>query len=89
MAQYVLLKFKINNDFSEWEKTFYAAQPYARKSGINSICHSHKVNDNKSIMVLMTVNDKKNWEIFYKDNKDLISSSGHILESTETEYYEN
>ena len=89
MAKYVLLKFKINNNFSDWEKTFYAAQPFARKAGINSISHSYNVSDNKSIMVLMTVDNQQSWENFYNENKELISSSGHILESTQTEYYEN
>ena len=89
MAKYVLLKFKINNTFSEWEKIFYAAQPNARKMGINSITHSFNVNDKKSVMVLMTIDDEKTWENFFNENKDLISSSGHILETTVTEYYEN
>ena len=29
MATYALLKFKINNSFSEWEQAFYASQPMA------------------------------------------------------------
>ena len=65
MAQYVLLKFKINNDFSEQEETFYNAHPYTRKLGINSIFHSHNVNDKKTLMVLMTVNDKKKLGKFF------------------------
>jgi len=31
MASYALIKFKINNDFFEWEQAFYGAQPMARK----------------------------------------------------------
>ena len=33
MASYALIKFKINNDFSEWEQAFYGAQPMARYIG--------------------------------------------------------
>ena len=32
MASYALIKFKINNDFSEWEQAFYGAQPMAKKA---------------------------------------------------------
>ena len=39
MASYALIKFKINNDFYEWEQAFYDAQPMARKAGI--IEHFH------------------------------------------------
>ena len=39
MASYALIKFKINNDFSEWEQAFYAAQPMARQAGIIELFH--------------------------------------------------
>jgi len=40
MASYALIKFKINNDFSEWEQAFYGAQPMARKAGIIEVIMS-------------------------------------------------
>ena len=39
MATYALLKFKINNSFSEWEQAFYASQPMARKAGLIELFH--------------------------------------------------
>ena len=30
MAKYALIKFKINNDFDDWEQAFYSHQPMAR-----------------------------------------------------------
>jgi hypothetical protein len=39
MASYALIKFKINNDFFEWEQAFYGAQPMARKAGIIELFH--------------------------------------------------
>lgn len=39
MAQYALVKFKINNSFYDWEQAFYASQPMARKAGVLEIFH--------------------------------------------------
>ena len=45
MASYALIKFKINNDFSEWEQAFYSAQPMARKAGIIELFHGMTEDD--------------------------------------------
>ena len=89
MAHLALLQFKISNDFDEWEKTFYAAQNPARKHGINSISHGHEADDPKSLFVLMMLDEKDTWSKFYENSKDMVESSGHILDSTKVTYYEN
>ena len=48
MAKYAFVKFKINNEFSDWEKGFYAAQPIARKAGIVEIFHGQVSNDSST-----------------------------------------
>ena len=42
MATYALLKFKINNSFSEWEQAFYASQPN-EISACSFLLKSHKI----------------------------------------------
>ena len=39
MASYALIRFRINNDFFEWEQAFYTAQPMARNAGIIELFH--------------------------------------------------
>ena len=39
MASYALMKFRISNDFFDWEQAFYSAQPMARNAGIIEIFH--------------------------------------------------
>ena len=39
MASYALIKFKISNNFSEWEQAYYSAQPMARQAGIVELFH--------------------------------------------------
>ena len=89
MAKFALLQFKINNTFEEWETTFYNAQNPARKMGINSISHGHQPDDPKKVFVLMMMEKSDTWSKFYSENRGLIESSGHILESTIVTYYEN
>ena len=48
MAKYALIKFKINNDFYDWEVAFYSSQARARKFGIVEIFHGRESNDSSS-----------------------------------------
>ena len=45
MAKYALLKFKINNDFFDWEKAFYSSQPMARQADLLELFHAKEVED--------------------------------------------
>lgn len=40
MAKFVFAKFKINNDFYDWEQSFYSNQPMARDAGILRLFHA-------------------------------------------------
>ena len=51
MATYALLKFKINNSFSEWEQAFYASQPMARKAGLIELFHGKSEEDPQTVYV--------------------------------------
>jgi len=62
MASYALIKFKINNDFYEWEQAFYDAQPMARKAGI--IEHFHGMTEDdppKPVLYWLVCLQKKPW----------------------------
>ena len=45
MAKYAFIKFKINNDFEDWEQAFYSHQPMARKAGILELFHAKQADD--------------------------------------------
>ena len=83
MASYALIKFKINNDFSEWEQAFYGAQPMARKAGIIELFHGMTENDPQTCFVLARVPSKEAMDKFFENAGEEVAKSGHILESTE------
>ena len=62
MATYALLKFKINNSFSEWEQAFYASQPMARKAGLIELFHGMSEEDPQTVHVLVHVHSKESMD---------------------------
>ena len=89
MAKYAFIKFKINNDFDDWEQAFYSHQPKARKEGILELFHAKQADDPSSVAVLMTANSFEVFDEFMKNAAEDIAASGHILESTGVTLYEN
>ena len=89
MAKYAFIKFKINNDFNDWEQAFYAHQPIAREAGILELFHAKQADDPSWVPVLMTVNSFEAFDKFMKNAAEDIAASEHILESTEVTMYEN
>ena len=83
MASYALIKFKINNDFSEWEQTFYGSQPMAREAGIIELFHGMTEDDPQTCFVLAHVPSKEAMDKFFENAEEELVKSGHILESTE------
>ena len=83
MASYALIKFKISNDFSEWEQAFYGAQPMARKAGIIELFHGMTEEDPQTCFVLANVPSKEAMDKFFENAEEELVKSGHILESTE------
>ena len=83
MASYALIKFKINNDFSEWEQAFYGAQSMARKAGIIELFHGMTEEDPQTCFVLAHVPSKETMGKFFENAGEEVAKSGHILESTE------
>ena len=83
MASYALIKFKINNNFAEWEQAFYGAQPKARKAGIIEFFHGMTEDDPQTCFVLAHVPSKEATENFFENAGEEVAKSGHILESTE------
>ena len=80
MASYSLIKFKINNDFYEWEQAFYDAQPMARKAGI--IEHFHGMTEDdppQTCFVLARVPSKEAMDKFFENAGEEVANSGHIL----------
>ena len=86
MAKYAFIKFKINNDFNDWEQAFYAHQPIAREAGILELFHAKQADDPSWVAVLMTANSFEVFDEFMKNAAEDIAASGHILESTVTMY---
>lgn len=89
MAKFVFAKFKINNDFYDWEQSFYSNQPMARDAGILELFHAKQADDPSSVAVLMTASSFEVVDEFMKNAAEDITASGHILESTEVTKYEN
>jgi len=83
MASYALIKFKINNDFFEWEQAFYGAQPMSRKAGIIELFHGMTEDDPQTCFVLAHVPSKEAMDKFFENAGEEVAKSGHILESTE------
>ena len=86
MATYALLKFKINNSFSEWEQAFYASQPMARKAGLIELFHGMSEEDPQTVHVLVHVHSKESMDKFMQEAGEDIAKSGHVLESTEVTF---
>jgi len=89
MAYYALIKFKISNDFSEWEQAFYAAQPMARSAGIIELFHGMAEDDPQTCFVLCHVPSKEAMDSFFAEAGAEVAKSGHILESTEVTMLSN
>jgi hypothetical protein len=89
VAKYAFIKFKIDNDFHDWEQAFYSHQPLARQAGILELFHAKQADDPSSVAVLMTASSFDVFDEFMKNAAEEIASSGHILESTEVTMYEN
>ena len=83
MASYALIKFRINNDFNEWEQSFYAAQPMARQAGIIELFHGMADDDPQTCFFLCHVPSKSAMDKFFEEAGEEVAKSGHILESTE------
>jgi len=83
MASYALIKFKINNDFFEWEQAFYGAQHMARKAGFIELFHGMTEDDPQTCFVLAHVPSKETMDKFFENAGEEVAKSGHILESTE------
>ena len=67
MASYALIKFKINNDFSEWEQSFYGAQPMARQAGIIELFHGMTEDAPQTCFVLAHVPSKEAIDKFFEN----------------------
>ena len=83
MASYALIKFKINNDFFEWEQAFYSPQYMARTAGIMELFHGMTEDDPQTCFVLAHVPSKEAMDKFFENAGEDVANSGQILESTE------
>ena len=59
MAKLTFIKFKINNNFHDQEKTFCASQPAARNSGMLELSHGMNSNDPSSRTVLLVAESQE------------------------------
>ena len=84
-----VLKFEINNTFSDWEKSFYNHQPMARAAGIFHLYHGHSPENEKKVCVVLNCLSESHMQNFMASSGEDIAASGHILESTVTEIYTN
>ena len=89
MASYALIKFKISNDFSDWDQAFYDAQPMARQAGIIELFHDRCDDDPQTCFVLCHVSSKEAMDQFFAKAGEQVAKSGHILESTEVTMLNN
>jgi len=74
MASYALIKFKINNDFFEWEQAFYGAQHMARKAGIIELFHGLSEDDSQTCFVLAHVPSKEAMDKFFENAGEEVAS---------------
>ena len=83
MASYALIKFKINNNFAEWEQAFYGAQPMARQADIIELFHGMSEDDPQTCFVLCHVPSREAMDAFFAEAGENVAASEHIPESTE------
>tara|TARA_B100001027_G_C16007411_1_gene215369 strand:- start:162 stop:401 length:240 start_codon:yes stop_codon:yes gene_type:complete len=74
MAKYAFIKFRINNDFYDWEQHFYTHQPKARAAGILELFHAKQADDPSSVAVLMTASSFELFDEFIKNNAEDIAA---------------
>ena len=79
MATYSLIKFKINNDFFEWEQAFYGVQYMSRKAGIIELFHGMTEDDPQTSYELAQVTSKEAMDKLFENAGEEVANSGHIL----------
>ena len=81
MVETHVLTFTISKPFAEWVKTYDASQPLQKIAGITSLFRGVSKDDPTKVCAVMQA-EAGVMEAFIADNADLITSSGHVLEST-------
>ncbi len=89
MSVTALINFKISNDFFDWEKGFYDANPAARTAGVFALYHGYEADNPKKCIVVVRAPSGEVLDQFFEENSEAAAASGHILESTEVTIYKD
>ena len=89
LASYALIKFKISNDFYEWEQAFYAAQPTARQARIIEFSTVDVTLTHKLASFCAMCTFEGSYGQFFAEAGEEVAKLGHILESAEVTMLNN
>jgi hypothetical protein len=76
-----IITFDITTSYDEWVKTYDASVEIQKKSGITSLFRGFKKQDPTKCVSIMQAEPGKLDE-FMAANADMISQSGHVIESS-------
>ena len=81
------MNFKINKPYDHWEKNFDNHREIHAAAGMRPLYRSRSEDDPQKVCIVVRISDEGKDANFMEENKDAISESGHILESTERSFY--
>jgi hypothetical protein len=81
-----VLTFTITKSFSDWVKVYDESLPFQKTVGITSLYRGVSKDDPTKVCAVMQAMPGV-LEQFIADNTELITSSGHVLESTVTQVF--
>ena len=81
-----VLTFTISTSFADWSRIYDDSAPVQKAAGITSLYRGVSKNDPTRVCAVMQV-EAGVMEQFISENSEMIASSGHVLESTESEIF--
>lgn len=81
-----VLTFTISTPFADWSRIYDDSAPVQRAAGITSLYRGVSKNDPTRVCAVMQA-EAGVMEQFISQNSEMIASSGHVLESTDSEIF--
>ena len=82
-----VMTFKINKPYDHLEKNFDNHREIQAAAGMTPLYRGRSEDDPQKVCIVVRISDEEKATNFMEENKDAISESGHILESTERSIY--
>ena len=82
-----VMTFKINKPYDHLEKNFDNHREIQAAAGMTPLYRGRSEDDPQKVCIVVHIYDEGKAANFMEENKDAISESGHILESTERSIY--